>query len=48
MGLVSPSKRMRMDVDADEEEHTTTPAAGSGLSVLPSCRHLMPQKYKIR
>ena len=35
----SPTKRMRMDIDA-EEEHTSTPATGTGLSVLPCRRHL--------
>ena len=43
----SPTKRMRMDIDAEEEEHTTTPAAGTGLSILPCRRHLRPQIYTI-
>ena len=47
MGHNSPTKRLRMDVDGDEDQHTTTPAAGTGLSVLPSRSHLRPQKYTI-
>ena len=47
MGHNSPRKRLRMEVDAEEEEYTTSPAAGTGLSVLPSRSHLRPQKYTI-
>ena len=43
----SPTKRMRMDIDGEEEEHTTTPAAGTGLSILPCRRHLRPQTFTI-
>ena len=43
----SPTKRMRMEIDAEVEEHTTTPATGTGLSILPCRRHLRPQIYTI-
>ena len=48
MGHQSPQKRSRiMKVDADEDGNTSTPATGTGLSVLPSRYHLRPQKCTI-